>query len=179
MSDGGQGSLREKAVLAVAGAVVVYALTAAYWFMSAKKSWADSRKRLDRTRAAAASEEKTISERSYWDDRYEDEASQIPVVDEGKGSDTVWMRVIGDLARQNNIFVSDVKPGKEEEAGDMTQITVDVHWTAAVESLVKFMYALENTDLGKFDVKYLHFTPSRKQGYMGGTMTLACIFKRQ
>ena len=60
----------------------------------------------------------------------------------------------------------------------MLETCVDVKWTGAVESLVKFMYALENTEKGKFDVKSLSFSSGKRKGFMSGSMTLICIFKR-
>ena len=120
-----------------------------------------------------------IGERELWDERYEAEASQIPVVEEGQGSDTVWMRIVGDVAKKNNVFVSDIKAGRRMESiGNMDEVNLDVKWTGALESLVKFIYELENSDAGKFDVSSLNFSPGKRQGYLGGSMTLKCIFKR-
>ena len=65
-----------------------------------------------------------------------------------------------------------------ESIGNMDEVNLDVKWTGALESLVKFIYELENSDAGKFDVSALNFSPGKRQGYLGGSMTLKCIFKR-
>ncbi len=172
-------SLREKAVLGILGVVLAFAALAGYWFTKGKPAYEAARKILANKRNAFEREEKMIGERELWDERYESEASQIPVVEDGQGTDTVWMRIVGDIAKENNVFVSDIKASRREESiGDMDQVNLDVRWTGALESLVKFMYELENSESGKFDVSALNFSPGRRQGYLGGTMTLKCIFKR-
>lgn len=172
-------TLREKAVLAALGAGAVYALTALWGFTSCAKSWESSAKKEKRAFEIYERERNMISQRAEWDELYAEEASQIPVVEGAQSADTIWMGVMDGIATANNIFITERKPGREEESGDMQQTTVDIRWTGAVESLVKFMYDLENTDKGKFDVQSLSFSPGKKKGYMGGTMTLVCIFKRK
>ncbi len=173
-------SLKEKAVFAGLGVFLLYVLTIAWWFLQAPNR-AQEKKKLESAKAQAQRERKTISERAYWNNLYDQEASEIPVLGEGQGADTVWMRAIEDVAASNHVFVSEFKPGKEdveEWSGDMQKISVDIKWTAAVESLVKFLHALENSSQGKFDVSALSFSPSRRQGFMSGNMTLVCIYKR-
>ncbi len=170
-------ALKEKAVFIALGVAVLYALTIGWWFLGSKDRVA-AKKRYDNAKATVLREKRTISEQHIWNERYDQEAALIPVVGEGQGADTVWMRVIGDLAASNHVFVSELKPGEEVLTGDMQETSVDIKWTGAVESLVKFMYELENTDKGKFDVNSLSFSPGKRQGFMSGTMTLTCIFKR-
>lgn len=176
----GSMSLKEKAVLAGLAVVIVYALTIGWWFLGSSGRAAE-KKKWHNARAQVQKERTTISERGLWEERYEEEASRIPVIASDQGADTVWMRAIEDIAASNHVFVSEFKPGKEDSedwSGDMQKISVDIKWTAAVESLVKFMYELQNSDQGKFDVQYLSFTQGKRQGFVSGNMTLVCIFKR-
>lgn len=173
-------SLKEKAIFAGLGMLLVYIFTIAWWFLGSPERESEKRK-FENARAKAMREQKTISERSYWNGLYDEEASCIPVLNVGQGADTVWMRTIEDIASSNHVFVSEFKPGREdveEWSGEMQKISVDIKWTAAVESLVKFLYELQNSDQGKFDVQSLNFSPSRRQGFMSGSMTLVCIYKR-
>lgn len=171
-------SLREQAVLAALGAAALFGLTGAYWAIKAKPQWADARKKLENVKRGYEREADMISQREEWEERYVEEASQIPVVDGAQGADTMWMRVIGEVAKANNVFVKELKPGKIEPMGDMDSVKVDVKWDGALESLVKFMHALESSDEGKFDVFALSLNQTKKQGYLSGSMTLTCIFKR-
>lgn len=173
----GAKSLREKAVLAVLVVCAVYAATIAGWFLDSSRR-TKAKKRYHEQRDIVLREKKMISEKRLWDERYDQEASLVPMLEESQGADTVWMRIIGDMAASNNVFVSELKPGSETITGDMMETSVDIKWTAAVESLVKFMYELENTPKGKFDVSSLNFSTGKRKGFMSGNMTLTCIFKR-
>lgn len=173
-------SLKEKAVLAVSGILLLYIFTVAWWFLQADDR-STEKKKFNSARERVLREQKTISERSYWNDLYEQEASSIPVLDVEQGADTVWMRTIEDIAKSNYVTISEFKPGKEdveEWSGEMQKISVDIKWKGAVESLVKFLYELQNSEQGKFDVQSLNFSQTRDQGFMSGSMTLICIYKR-
>ena len=172
-------SVKEKAVMAGLGVAALYALAAGFWFVKGRYSWEDARKTLARTEANLQKERRTISERAMWDGLYNEEASRIPVVEAGQSADTVWMGVMDEIAADTSIFITERKPGKVEDAGDMKQTTVDIRWSGAFESLVKFLYELENTDKGKFDVQSLSFSPGKRKGYLGGNMTLVCVFKEK
>lgn len=172
-------SLREKAVLAGLGVFVLYALTVVYFIFAGRAQWTAAAKKYNDAKAKYERERRVISERALWDRRYEEEASLIPVVDDGKGADTAWMRVIGDIASTNFLFVSTLKASGEREMEDMKQTTVDMTWNGAFESLVKFMWEIENTDRGKFDIQSLSFSQGKAKGYLSGNMTLNCIFKRK
>ena len=97
-------SLKEKAVLSALGIVVLYAATIGWWFL-ASSSRSKAVKRYEDQRAVVMREKKMISEKKLWDERYEEEASLVPLLDEAQGADTVWMRVIGDIASTNNVFI--------------------------------------------------------------------------
>ncbi len=169
---------KERAVICGLAMFALYAAAAGYWFVKGRYAWEDAAKTLQRVKTAVEKERRTISERSKWDELYDEEASRIPVVEAGQGADTVWMGVMDGIAKETNIFVTERRPGKEEVSGDMQQTTVDIRWSGAFESLVKFLYALENSEKGKFDVQSLNFSPGKRKGYLSGSMTLVCIFKR-
>ena len=172
-------SKNERILMASVIVLAAYAFAAILWFTAFSKSLKDASKKYDREKASYERERKMISERTMWDERYEEEASRIPVVEDGQNVDTKWMSEMDDLAKKCNVFVSERKPGRPEETGDMMQTTVDVKWTAALESLVKFMYELENAESGKFDILSISFSQGKRQGYLGGTLTLTCIYKRE
>ena len=124
-------SLKEKAVFAALGILVLYAGTIGWWFL-ASSSRSKAVRRYEDQRAVVMREKKMISEKKLWEERYEEEASLVPLLDEAQSADTVWMRVIGDIASTNNVFISDIKPGTEEIAGDMLETSIDIKWTGAV-----------------------------------------------
>jgi hypothetical protein len=61
----------------------------------------------------------------------------------------------------------------------MERIIFDVKWTGAMESVVKFLYSLQNYDKGVLDVQTLAFAPlTKQQGFLKGSMTIVCMFMK-
>ena len=83
-------------------------------------------------------------------------------------------------AGRHNIIISSAQAGAEVEAGDVLELPIEVKsWEGCLESLVKFMHELENTNDGMFDITQLNFKPSSKKGYLRGSFTLNCAYMRE
>ena len=173
-------SLREKALLAIIGVILLYAITVVLWFVSQEDAWKRAAKLYDRAKKTYESERKLIGERQKWNDAYEEEKAQMPTFAFGKSTDTTWLQKLDELAEKHHISISQRQPGKEIEKGDVLELVIEVrNWEGALESLVKFMHELENTSDGMFDVGYLNFKPSPKRGYLKGSFTLTCAYMRE
>lgn len=172
-------SVHDQIVLSIVATVIAFGVAVGLWFMRQSQEWKKAERHYRQACAKLESENKLISEKKLWDARFDEESAAIRTVDEGKQSDTIWLPIIDRLAAENYVFVSSSQVQKEVEAGDMKQIGIEVHWDAAFESLVKFLYALETTDEGKFDVESINFSTTRKQGYLKGSLVLTCVFYRK
>ncbi len=173
-------SLRERALVAVIGVVMLYAVAVILWFVSQEAAWKRAAKAYDKAKKTYESERRLIGERQKWNDAYEDEKSQMPTFAFGKSTDTTWLQKMDELAEKHHISILQRQPGKEVEKGDVLELQIEVrNWEGALESLVKFMHELENTAEGMFDVGYLNFKPSSKKGYMKGSFTLTCAYMRE
>lgn len=173
-------SLKEQAVVAIIGVIAAYALAVGTWFMYAEDAWKKSVKTYNKAVETYNKEKKLISERAKWEKAYEEEKSHMPFFASGKSTDTTWLAKMDEIAAKNHIFISQRQGGKEIEAGDVLELPIEVKsWEGALESLVKFMHELENTDEGMFDFKQINFRPSNKKGYLKGSFTLTCAYMRE
>ena len=173
-------SLREKAVLSSIGMVLLYGLAVALWFMSQEAAWKKAAKTYDRAKAQYESERRLISEKAKWNQAYEDEKALMPTFEAGKATDTTWLGKMDALAAKHHITISQRQSGKETESGEVLELPLEVkNWEGALESLVKFMHELENTDEGMFDIRSLNFKPSSKKCYLKGSFTLTCAYMRE
>lgn len=172
-------SLRDRILISVLGVVLLYAFAVGFWFFYANQAWKGAQRRYKSASATYNREAKLISERGKWNDLYDQEAANIPVIEGGQGADIVWLPRMDAIAAANHVFLSSTKLQKEEETGDMMQIKIESKWEAGLEPLVKFLHELENTTTGSFDIENLNFAPSRKPGYLTGTFTLVCIYYRK
>ena len=176
----GKLSLKEKAVLAVVGVVLMYALVAIMFVTVASDSW----KRASKQYAAACQkyidEKRLIGQKAKWAEAYEEEKAQMPLFEEGKNTDTTWLQKMDELAVKHHMSISQRQGGAEVEAGEVLELPIEVKtWEGALESLVKFMHELENTDEGMFDIRAISFKPSAKKGYLRGSFTLTCAYMRE
>ena len=173
-------TLREKAIMAMLGMVVLYAFAVILWFVSAESSWKKAAKAYDKAKRTYLGEVKLIKEKNKWVEAYENEKATMPTFEAGKATDTTWRRKLDEIAAKHLIVISSAQTGKEVEAGDVLELPIEVKtWEGCLESLVKFMHELENTNEGMFDVTQLNFKPSSKKGYLRGSFTLNCAYMRE
>ena len=173
-------TLREKAIMAMLGMAVLYAFAVILWFVSAESSWKKAAKAYDKAKKTYQNEVKLISEKRKWTDAYENEKATMPTFEAGKATDTTWRRKLDEIAAKHLIVISSAQTGKEVEAGDVLELPIEVKsWEGCLESLVKFMHDLENTNDGMFDITQINFKPSSKKGYLRGSFTLNCAYMRE
>ena len=172
--------LKEKAMMAVAAVIVLYAVAVGVWFLSAERAWKLAAKAYGRERDRYVQEEKLISEKRKWNELYDLEKAAMPTFEAGKATDTVWLRKVEELARTNLVLITSRDPGKEVEAGDVLELPIEVKsWEGSLEALVKFMHALENSTDGMFDVKEISIRPSQKKGYLKGSLSITCAYMKE
>lgn len=175
-----QMSLKEKAVFATLGVVLLYAFAVVLWFTMQQSAWKraamDYRKKENRY----LSEEKLISRKNTWIQAYEDEKSRMPMFSaEALDTDTTWLRKMEYFAEKYNVVISQTESGAETAAGDVLEREITVrNFEGSLESLVRFMYELENSETGMFDMKSLNLKPSAKKGYLKGSFTITCAYMR-
>lgn len=172
-------SLKEKALIATLGVIALYAFAVGLWFMHSESAWKKAAKIYDKEKKRYFEEERLISEKRKWTDAYEAEKAQMPMFDAGKATDTTWLKKMDELASKHNILIGQRQPGKEVDAGEVMELSIDVKsWEGSLEALVRFMHELENTSEGMFDIRNLSFKPSSKKGYLRGSFTLTCAYMR-
>lgn len=173
-------SLRQKAVFASLAVVALYAGAVAFWFLSAEGSWRKAARRYEKAKETYEKEERLIAEKDRWDAAYEEEKANMPTFASGKATDTTWLQKTGAIAATNLVQISQRGAKKESlEIDDVTVMPIDMTWEASLEALVKFLYALENSDEGLFDVASLSVRPGQKKGYLRGSFTINCAYMRE
>jgi hypothetical protein len=175
-------SIKEKAVVSVLGLIALYVGAACFWFMSQEREWKKAAREYERAVKTYNDQTELISQRREWMGRYEDEKSKIATFEKGTDTDTTWQRKMNEIAARHNVFISSSQAGKAvvgEEVEELEELEIEVKtWEGSLESLVKFMYELETTSDGMFDLKSLNFKPSPKSGYMKGNFVLTCAYMR-
>jgi len=166
--------------MATLGVIVLYAIAVGVWFLSAEASWKKAAKDYARAKDAYAKEVKLIGEKQMWADAYEAEKAAMPTFEAGKATDTTWRRKLDAFAEKHHFSIVSAQAHAETEAGDVLELPIEVKsWEGCLESLVRLMHELENTEEGMFDITQLSFKPSSKKGYLRGSFTLNCAYMRE
>lgn len=178
---GSEITLKQKAALAVLAAVTMYLACIGLWFLRQENEWKKAARRYDDAKKTYLKECALVDEKEKWQAHYDSEASQIPAIAVGQGADTAWLRITDNIAASNHVFISTSSQSPETDAGDnMRKIVITAKWDAALESLVNYLYELENSGEGKFDVESLTLLPNnRKKGYLSGNISITCVYNRK
>lgn len=173
-------TLKQKAVVATLAVVALYVGAVLFWFVSVEKTWKKSAAAYRRAKSTYMNETRLIREKSYWEEACEKEQAAMLMFDEEKATDTTWLRKTGDIATANLVQISSRKSQEEstEVGNNVRVLPIEASWDASLQALVKFMYSLENSDEGLFDFSRLVFKPSAKKGYLRGTFTVNCAYRR-
>lgn len=175
-------SMKEKAVLAVLAVVFLYAAAGVLWFVRQADAWSKARKAYEKSRRTYETERKLISQKAKWHEDYEREKSLMPMFAADKATDTVWLQKVSDIAARNFIQIQDRKVGRETAAGDVLEMQITgSNWEGSLKSLVRFMYELETTSEGMFDISSISCKPcsAPKKGFLRGGFTLTCAYMRE
>lgn len=173
--------LKEKAVMAVLGVVVLYAIAVATWFLVSDAAWRTAQRRYGDMQKRFAKEEKLISEKRKWATEYETAKKSMPTFDLTETTDTYWLRKFEAIAESNLVVTADVRANPEISEDEVLLLPIEVaDFTCSLEALTKFLYELENSDQGVFNVTEI--SNLRRQGansgYLRGAMKVTCAYMR-
>ena len=173
-------SLRDRAIVMGVVVLFLYALAATMWFLKFDQEWRVSAKHYDAALKTNKKEMALIARRGELQAKYDEEQAKIPMLAEEKAADTYWSRVIETMAEKNNIKVTPRPPGREEHKDVLNKYELTLDWEASLNSLVKFLYALETEQSAMFDVIQIDVKAQRgrKAGYLAGNMIVCCAYLR-
>ena len=166
-------SLRDRAIMLSVVVLALYGLAAVLWFMKFQRDWTKSAKEYDTAVKTYQRERNLIGKRASL------EEEKIPELEENELANVLWQRRLSAIADDSNLTVNRQNYGKEEQEGVLNKLEIDIEWTASLQSLVKFLHALETADHAMFDVRSIGISNSGKNtGYLKGKMTICCAYLR-
>lgn len=151
------------------------------WYPKAKLRWEMAQRRLDQQERLLKTRTVAIKQVPKLQKKYEELCNAMPIFPEGKSVDTHWLPLMDNSASENKVNIAQRSIGKEENLGDVTELTIDCRdWEGRLDSLVWFLYDLETREDAMMDFRALTMRPSSKNpGILQGTFTLNCAYMRQ
>ncbi len=172
-------SLRDRAIMLSVVVLALYGLAAVLWFMKFQREWTKSAKDYGTAVKTYQRERNLIARRAALEEEYREEEENIPDLEENELANVLWQSRLSALANENNLTINRQNYGKEEQEGVLNKLEIDIEWTASLQSLVKFLHALETAEHAMFDVRSIGISNSGKNtGYLKGKMTICCAYLR-
>jgi len=176
----GKLSLRDQAILLAVVVLILYGVAAVLWFTKFSREWKKSGSAYETAVKTCQKERNLIARRGALEEAYLAEEEKIPVLAGSELANAKWMERLGALSKERNVAITRQNYGKEEQEGVLNKLDIDIDWTASLECLVKFMYALETADHAMFDVRSITISNVGKNtGYLKGKMTICCAYLRE
>jgi len=170
-------SARELILAWITGLVVLVLPT---WFFFAAPRLEETRERLDRqetTRADLEQEGRLAEQAAVWQARLESTLTNLVVYPAQKDVTADLLIKVEGLATTVGLVLTRREPQKEKRHGDIGSLDIKCNWEGSLESLVRFLFALQQ-DHGRLDVGQL-YVKSESRGVLKGTFTINCSYVRR
>lgn len=177
-------SRRDRAILAVVVLLLLYGFAALLFFTGRRAAWTKARQTHQTAVQRLAGERRLIADREAWSDKLEHIQLQMPMIPEDKLAVTHWKKIVEEIARNHSFHIigysadNKKEEDKEVDLGEVWELSLDIEYRSSLRRLVEFLYALNTSEEGLFDVRQLEVS-TRKPGELNGKLTLTCAYKKK
>ena len=120
-----------------------------------------------------------VGDRARWDERLANLHTRLTRYPVAMDVTADYLKILERVAKDNNITLVKRKPKKEKPQGDCYEMPIDCTWEGDLNSLVHFLYALDQEnvtmDMENLSVKLVAGGKER----LKGNFTLMCIYTRE
>jgi hypothetical protein len=123
--------------------------------------------------------ERLVGDRARWDKRLADLHVRLSRYPAAMDVTADYLKILGRVAKDNNITLVQIKPQKEKRQGDCFEMPIDCTWEGDLNGLVHFLYALEqeNVTMDMEDLSVSLVAGGKER--LKGNFTLMCIYTRE
>ncbi len=147
--------------LATAGVLVV----AGTWLWSEARfdSLKEVRQQRERQRQIVQRSQQLLSREDEWRERLASIHQQLPRYGVEERVSATLMQMMESKASSANLSLLRATPERERQAGELYEISINYRWEGDLESLVKYLYAMQ-TERVNLDFRQLSVSPSSDRG---------------
>lgn len=120
-----------------------------------------------------------VGDRARWDERLANLHTRLTRYPVAMDVTADYLKILERVAKDNNITLVKRRPKKEKPQGDCYEMPIDCTWEGDLNSLVHFLYALDQEnvtmDMENLSVKLVAGGKER----LKGNFTLMCIYTRE
>lgn len=171
-------SKHDQTLLAITVGVALFGLVLA----SMRKqidSMRDNRTAAARLEDRLALQREMIAARDAWTDRYDAVKDRMPVFSRTDQVGTYWLSIMDAAADEHGLRIIQRSPREETIVAGVYELPIEVRsWEGTLESLVRFIHALESEG-AMLEIRELRVSPiQNRQGYLKGSFLLSCAYMR-
>ena len=142
------------------------------------KKWRENSAEKERYQVRIEKAERTLKQRNNWLSRFKHLKNDLPQHPTGKDVTSELLKTLERTAQENGLTLLRREPQKEKNVGDLYEVAINCTWEGELESLTRFLYAVQ-TKGAILDIHQLTVTPAtRKQGRLKGNFTVDCAYSR-
>ncbi len=171
---------RDKRLLGVFAVVLLLGILG-MWYPKAKQAWTTHETTAIELEGQLATEQMIIAQRDAAAKRYAELRKQIPTFPENKDVVNYWWATVDNIATANGVNIATRSAGREMANGEVIELTLECReWSANLESLINFLYAVETHPQTMMDVRSIKVDLDKKRpGFLKGSFTINCAYMRE
>ncbi len=139
----------------------------------------DNRAAVSRLSDRLAMQREMIAARDAWEGRYDAVKDRMPVFSRTDQVSTYWLSIMDAAADEHGLKIIQRSQRDETLVAGVCELPIEVRsWEGTLESLVRFIHALESEG-AMLEIRELRVSPIReRQGYLKGSFLLSCAYMR-
>lgn len=168
-------SRRELGLAWGTGVLLWFALT--YWFASGTLGcWSGYREQRRSFEARIRVAEQWVAQRERWDVRFQELMAKLPSYTEQSKAFDMFSGKLNTLKNRYGLEAPRRENPVENERGELREISVVWQWKGSLDSIVRFLYALQSGN-DMMDVsKIVILAKLRNPDQLGGSFTVSYIY---
>ncbi len=158
--------------------LVMVVLGGTYWWAMPKivewKKIAQDQATLNRRRASA---ERRLGRQDEVNERLDAFRAQLPRYPMGQDVAPEFSSKLNQTANSHNVTLLRRNTEQEKSAGDLYELAISCTWEAGLDSIVRFLYALQSQG-AMLDIRQVTIQPGRTVDELKGSFTVDYAFSR-
>lgn len=168
---------REQVLLLVVGATVLYGVTSLL-IRPRIDLWKELRNQQALAKAELAADKELVDEEERWRGELTELSSLLPLHPADRRMDVHWLSAMDSYAVAHGLRILRRRVNDEEQIGELYELPIEVsEWEGTLESLVRFLYALQSSDT-MLDVRQLLVRPAKGE-LLRGRFLLYAAYSRE
>ena len=139
--------------------------------------WKEVSDQKDQLRLNIVRARQLMSGREQWAGQLGELSRLLPQFPADTEIEAHWLSLMDATANRTGVKIEHRQVGEEQRVGDIYELPIESRsWTADLESLVQFLFELQNQG-AMLDVRHL-LIKSTRNGMLRGRFTLSCAYMR-